>query len=129
MSACVPSAEFSHGDWLWSSAVELLRPELEWEKVQAPRVGNPFVVYNTFRDQPFGAASGLEKPVFRWLLYYSASVCRCDAMRFALFMGVAASSSLEGPYERLHGKPLLGPDGPQTVGSGSFKMLDSMGFR
>ena len=65
MSACVPSAEFSHGDWLWSSAVELLRPELEWEKVQAPRVGNPFVVYNTFRDQPFGAASGLEKPCFQ----------------------------------------------------------------
>ena len=62
----------------------------------------------------------------RWLLYYSASVCRCDSMRFALFMGVAASGSVEGPYERLHGKPLLGPDGPQTVGSGSFKMLNSM---
>ena len=93
------------------------------------RVGNPSwstTPSETSLSEPLRAS---KSPVFRWLLYYSASVCRCDAMRFALFMGVAASSSLEGPYKRLQGKPLLGPDGPQTVGSGSFKMLDSMGFR
>ena len=50
--------------------MELLRPELEWEKVQAPRVGNPFVVYNGFRDQWRGliGASGIKKEAVLWPL-------------------------------------------------------------
>ncbi|CAK9012596.1 unnamed protein product [Durusdinium trenchii] len=115
ISARLPSAAFSAGDWLWSSEAEVLEPELEWEKVQIARVGHPFVIYSSFRDQ--------------WLLFYSASVSRRDSKNLGagpLYVGVAAAGEVQGPYRRvLEKKPMMGTaDGsPQVVGAGSFKMI------
>eukprot|EP00435_Cladocopium_sp_Y103_P032660 s332_g8.t1 len=114
ISARLPSAAFSAGDWLWSSATEVLQPELEWEKVQVARVGNPFVVYSSFRDQ--------------WLLYYSASSVfrRKDSKNPPpMYIGIAAAPAVEGPYRRLNEKPFLGTSEgvPQVIGAGSFKMI------
>eukprot|EP00434_Breviolum_minutum_P006920 symbB.v1.2.006108.t2/scaffold364.1/size219240/5 len=136
-SARLPSVAFrSEGAWLWSTATEayllipklckvwhqVLQPELEWEKVQTSRVGNPFVVYNPFRDQ--------------WLLYYSASSVfrRKDSKSPpSLYIGIAAAPAVEGPYQRLNEKPFFGTSEgvPQVIGTfaanaegaGSFKMI------
>lgn len=114
ISAKLPSAAFSAGDWLWSEATEVLQPELEWEKVQVAKVGNPFVVYSSFRDQ--------------WLLYYSASSVfrRKDSKNPPpMYIGIAAAPAVEGPYRRINEKPFLGTSEgvPQVIGAGSFKMI------
>ena len=103
-------------DWEKSS-ITILVPELEWEKIGTQRVGNPFVFYSSLQ--------------FEYQMYYSASSIHLDDSNIdePIYLGLARSNSLMGPWERVTNDPIpvdeTGLLGKEVLGIGSLKLVKS----
>ena len=75
-------------------SVEVLAPELVWERVGTRRVGNPFVFYSEDHKE--------------YRLYYSASSVHLEDSNIdePIHLGLARADSPDGPWTRLVKVPL-----------------------
>lgn len=97
---------------VWSEAVVVLEPELEWETEPQSTVGNPY----------------LAKRDGQYSLYYSASGAELPDTGFPepLWIGLARADAIEGPWVK-EPEPILGPSDDdiwRNHGAGSIKLLD-----
>lgn len=108
------------GEWKWSRAREVLKPELSWETIGTERVGNPFV----YEDARTGT--------FR--LYYSASSVHLEDANIdePIYIGLAETNDLEhGAWTRVTTDPIEiennpSPDDEDVLGVGSLKFVDGL---
>ncbi|GMI05028.1 hypothetical protein TrLO_g2871 [Triparma laevis f. longispina] len=93
--------------------VMILEPKLSWEKEGLARVGNPFVYFHPSKKQ--------------YVLYYSASSQHLPDSKVdePVYLGMAVSDEIEGPYERVDNSPMVveGLDNTNTIGLGSIKLV------
>ena len=108
-----------HVTFTWNSVppTTILQPELSWEQIGTSRVGNPFVFFNSAQNE-------------FWLYYSASSVHLNDSnVDEPIYIGLAHSPSLTGPWTRLTDTPLqiLGGD-PDVVniGIGSLKLIKGL---
>ena len=104
--------------YIWAAGVEVLKPDLAWEKEGTATVSNPYV-FN--KDGEF------------WLYHSAGGVWLADAGVFEpKYIGLARAKKITGPYVKT-GKPLISPDKSdplRNLGAGSIKLLDhKMGGR
>jgi len=102
----------------WSNPVEVLKPDLAWEKEGTATVSNPYVFK---KDGEF------------WLYHSAGGTWLADAGVFEpKYIGLARAKKITGPYVK-EGKPLISPDKKdplRNLGAGSIKLLDhKMGGR
>ena len=95
----------------WGEREVVLEPELEWERRLGRTCGNPCVV---------GTDDG-------FMLYYSAALVFLGDLGFCepLNIGLARSTSIEGPYEKL-AEPMIAPssgDRFRNLGAGAIKVV------
>jgi len=100
------------------TSTTILVPELEWEKIGTRRVGNPFVFYY--------------QPLNEYRLYYSTSSLHLEDSNIdePLYLGLARSTNLIGPWERVIMDPLpvdvSGLQNDDVLGIGSLKLVKSL---
>ena len=104
--------------YIWSVGVEVLKPDLPWEKEGTATVSNPYVFK---KDGDF------------WLYHSAGGVWLADAGVFEpKYIGLAQAKKITGPYVK-EGKPLISPDKAdplRNLGAGSIKLMDhKMGGR
>ena len=104
------------GELEWNKdEVVVLEPELDWETEGSERVGNPFVFFHE-KDETY-------------YLYYSASsqVLPDSKVAEPIFLGLATSDNLWGPWTRVSDMPMvvngLNIEGEETMGIGSLKLV------
>lgn len=84
------------GEITWENDdVMILEPKLSWEKEGLARVGNPFVYFHPSKKQ--------------YVLYYSASSQHLPDSKVdePIYLGMAVSDEIEGPYERVDNSPMV----------------------
>ena len=93
------TADILHTDtgveFSWAnSSIEMLRPQLDWERLGTKRVGNPFVFYSEDHEE--------------YRLYYSASSVHLQDSNIdePIHLGLARADSPDGPWTRLVEEPL-----------------------
>ena len=97
---------------VWSDAVVVLEPELEWETEPQSTVGNPY----------------LTRLDGEYRLYYSASGAELPDTGFPepLWIGMARADAIGGPWVK-EPTPIIGPSDDdiwRNHGAGSIKLLD-----
>ena len=103
-------------NWEMASTTVLV-PELEWEKIGTRRVGNPFVFYS--------------QSLKEYRMYYSASSVHLEDSNIdePLYLGLARSTNIIGPWERVITDPLSvdvsGLQNHDVLGIGSLKVVKS----
>ena len=85
------TADILHTDtgvkFIWANtSTEMLRPELDWERIGTRRVGNPFVFYSEDHKE--------------YRLYYSASSVHLEDSNIdePIHLGLARADSPDGPW-------------------------------
>ena len=98
-SILMRTADILHTDtgveFRWAnSSIEMLRPQLDWERLGTKRVGNPFVFYSEDHEE--------------YRLYYSASSVHLQDSNIdePIHLGLARADSPDGPWTRLVEEPL-----------------------
>ena len=98
-SILMRTADILHTDtgvkFIWANtSTEMLRPELDWERIGTRRVGNPFVFYSEDHEE--------------YRLYYSASSVHLEDSNIdePLHLGLARADTPGGPWTRLTDQPL-----------------------
>eukprot|EP00931_Biecheleriopsis_adriatica_P104381 TRINITY_DN79064_c0_g1_i1.p1 TRINITY_DN79064_c0_g1~~TRINITY_DN79064_c0_g1_i1.p1 ORF type:complete len:409 (+),score=66.27 TRINITY_DN79064_c0_g1_i1:89-1315(+) len=112
------AAQAEVGIWDFKVTGQILKPDLEWEKINPShcgrRVGNPYVFYNKIEG--------------KYWLYYSASTVWLEDSQIGepINFGLAKADNLLGPYERILKNPMVvtgGIPGLEIIGNGSLKII------
>jgi len=112
-----------------ADSVQILRPELAWEKEEGSRVGNPYV-FHAAGDLNRGDEDGNAKREDEefWMYYSAGSTHLADSnIDEPLHLGLAKAPTPAGPWFRVSELPIAiegeGLPGQSVIGVGSLKIL------
>merc|ERR1719264_1447952 len=125
-----------------ADSVQVLRPQLSWEKEGSSRVGNPFVFSTVAADAFSNKGKGISnskgnekgnngtwEDLEFWMYYSAGSTHLADSnIDEPLHLGLAKAPSPAGPWSRVSTQPIAIEDedlpGRSVIGVGSLKILD-----